>query len=225
MTFSFIPVWFRGYDCIFELVGALVLLLLAIYSYKISKIQNKKRGFWFFIAFLLISLSYFVKIFYNLNLYFPFSKTFTFFQQEIVYTSYFLLDLSSTITSFSRILFIFGLFILYYLITKSKEKRHLLLFTYMLLITIFLSVRVSWIFNLTSFILFAEIAYFYFENICKNDQSKYQKLMLSSYIILALSHLIHLFSFNSSIVVSAYFLEFIGFSLLLVDYILMVISK
>ncbi|HDP73841.1 MAG TPA: hypothetical protein ENN46_02690 [Candidatus Woesearchaeota archaeon] len=219
------PGWFRGFDCFFELIGSLVLLMLGIYSLQIKKISSGKRPHLFFLAFVLVSLSYLVRIFKNINLYYPITKSFSFLGINFTYESYKIIPLVEPVTFVSRCLFLVGLFLLFFLFTKSREKQHLPFMLYMLIVFTYLVSFNQVLFYLTTALLFAHIAVFY----CKNSEkckTRFQRIMLSAFIILAASQVLFLLSsFLHTLYAPAAMVQFIGFLLLLFDFVMLVKTR
>jgi len=58
--------WSFGYDLIFESVFAIISLILAIFAFQIYKLAGEDKSRLFGVSFLLISISYFVQIAFNL---------------------------------------------------------------------------------------------------------------------------------------------------------------
>jgi hypothetical protein len=219
------PGWFMGFDCFFDLVGSLVLLLLGIYSLKIKSIAAGKRPHMFFLAFILMSGSYLVRIFKNINIYFPVIRSFNVLGMEFTYESYRIIPLIAPVSFASRFLFLLGLFILYFLITKSREKRHLPFMIYMLLVLTYLVSFRQVIFYLTAAFLFAQVAVFYSRN-TKKSKTLFQKILLSGFVILTVAQVLFLFShFFNALYAPAAMVQFAGFLLILIDFILLMKAK
>lgn len=202
------PPWFRGFDCIFEYFGVIVFLLIALFAYKATKITSDKKTKWLFISFLLIALSYFLKVFENLNLYFPVEKSISVGSVYIRYTSVAIVQSLFLIEFVTRILFLLGFISLYFLITRSEEKKHVFLLVYLITIVTYVSSLKPMIFHLTSAILIGEISYFYLKK--TKLKTLGQKSMFLALVCLAMSNLL-LLILSSGFYVSAMVLELIAF--------------
>ena len=55
------PVWFNGWDIIFDLIGLVIALWIAGYSWKVFRMSHEKKYGYFSLAFLLVSLAFFMK--------------------------------------------------------------------------------------------------------------------------------------------------------------------
>ena len=59
------PRWFFGYDVMLELAFAVITLIVGIYAFKVYKLSGQRQSKLFGIAFLFISVSYFIQSFLN----------------------------------------------------------------------------------------------------------------------------------------------------------------
>ncbi len=213
------PPWFRGIDCIFEYFGIVVFLLIAFFAYKATRITNDKKTKWLFISFLLIAGSYLIKAFKDLNFYFPVEREVFIGNFHLKYASIAIIQSEVLINAISRILFLLGLVGLYFLITRSEEKRHVFLLVFFTTIVTYISSFIPHLFHLTNVVLLAEISYFYFKKTKLKQPS--QKMIMTAFLCLMLSQVLFL-TFLSRFYVNAKILELIAFIFFLIAYSLVV---
>ena len=70
VSLVFSPIWFFGFDSVFDFISIIITLLIGFYSYKIYKLTGKKSYFYLYIVFLLLGLGLVLKSFANLGMYY-----------------------------------------------------------------------------------------------------------------------------------------------------------
>lgn len=228
--YRFGPSWFYGIDIIFEFFSIIACLLIAFYALRLYKFSDNSKHKYFGFSFLAIALSFFVKILTNLVGYFPVIKVETVKLVSVMYNSF-----TITYTPLKAALFIhrslmlLGLFGIFYIVSKSRERNKILLFIYFSIIT---SLYVLFdqfgynsyrIFYLTTAFLSAFILRYYYVYYKKN-KSKKTLLVVESFLFILIGQIAFIFTF-STLGINGYVLgeiiQFFGFLLLLYNYYLL----
>lgn len=168
-----VPSWFLGYSVLFQLVFAVVSVLVAVYAYKIYKLSEEKNIKFFGYAFLLISLSYILWPVINTLAAFPISRNIVavFLENN---------ELSDAVAIYSHIaLFLAGLVTLLYSTLEKKNSRIYILLS-VLLISIVLIVlgKANLIYLLFSILIFLTL-FHYVRIYIKEKNSKVLLIMIA----------------------------------------------
>ncbi len=212
--YHYVPSWFLGYDLLFELVFAIIALVISIYAFKVYKLTEQKQSKIFGIAFLLISTSYFIQIFLNFILILRLNENISLITKIIH------LEIINTIGIYSYMFFfIAGLITLTYMTLKIKSiKTYSLLF-----IVIILSILLcnnTYMFFLISSILLSYILIHYIINYINKKQAK-TLLVLFAFAFLLFSSIHFIFSVNHEIYyVIGHFFELIAYILIFINLVL-----
>ena len=133
--YRFGPKWFYGVDIIFEFFSIIASLIIAFYALRLYKYTNEDKHKYFGFSFLAIAASFFIKILTNLVGYFPLIKEQTVKLVSVMYNSF---TITYTPLKFAlfvhRSLMLLGLFGIFYIVSKSKERNKILLFIYFTII-------------------------------------------------------------------------------------------
>lgn len=216
---EFVPKWFNGYSfVIFEIFSVIALFLISAYSYKCYKFSKNCNNKNLALAFLLIGVSFIAKILTNVIVHYEVIKN--------IDMGFFNIRVESMQTSniffiigffFYRLLFLFGLYILYLTISKSQDNIFFLI--YFIMITTIFSNSAYYIFHLTALVFAASIAFIYYKNY-KNSHKKPVLLLFWSYLLISVANGFFVFSAgNSNIYVVSEIIQLIGFILLLYAFI------
>jgi hypothetical protein len=214
-----IPDWFFGLDVVFELVFALVTLMVGLYAFKTYKLSDQRQSKIFGLAFIFFSISYFVQSFLNFAIISKLGESIcnTIKLQSV--TTFNLLGIY-----FHMFFFITGLITLVYITLKINNIK-----TYFLLLLVsFLSLilsfnRIYWFYVLSSLLLVFIVVH-YFSNFSKNKRFK-TLLVLIAFIFLLFSHLHFIFSVNHALFYAiGHFLELIAYILILIN-LLLILKK
>lgn len=207
-----VPKWFFGYDVVFELIFAVITLIVSFYSYKIYKLTDEKQLKLFSISFLFISISYFIRSLLNWGILSELSaKTISMFQMININ----FLNLSGIYINI--IFFTLGLVTLVYMTLDIKSKRTYFLLLLISILFLFLSSNGLILFYVLSSILLIFIAIFYFMNYT-NKKSSRSLFVFIAFDFLLFGQIHFLFSVNHAIYyVIAHFLEFVAYLIILVN--------
>lgn len=228
--YRFSPNWFYGIDIIFEFFSIIASLLIAFYALRLYKYSNNPNHKHFGYSFLAIALSFFIKILTNLVGYFPIIKEQAVSLVSVMYNSF---TITYTPLKFAlfmhRSLMLLGLFGIFYIVSKSRERNKIMLFIYFSIITAlyvlfdpfgYNSYR---IFYLTTAFLSAFILRYYYAYYKKNKNKK-TLLVVESFFFILIGQLTFIFTF-SNLGINGYVLgeiiQFFGFLLLLYNYYLL----
>jgi|TARA_Y100000310_G_C20631144_1_gene788708 hypothetical protein len=230
----FTPRWFYGIDGIFEAVAVIVALLIAFYSYKLYSHTKEKRHVFFSLSFLGIAVGFIAKIVTNLSLVssvvgsvkhvgFFFYGHHTLALEHILYVAGFL---------GYRLLLLFGLLGIYFVIHKFRAKKLILFSAYMVLVLTLITTFSTWaypIFYLTAALLLLFISQFYYDSwLGKRGQKKNKnaKALLNAFGVLMAAQLsFTLVILNLYFYVLAEVLQLAGFLMLLYVYYKLVVRK
>ncbi|MBI2148757.1 hypothetical protein HYU23_03685 [Candidatus Woesearchaeota archaeon] len=213
-----IPEWFFKYTIAFELIFGLITLIVGIYALKIYKLSNQKQTKNFGIAFIFISIAYFIQAILNSIL---FSKLYT---ERIIALSTF--NLWSNIGIFLYMFFFLaGLITLVYVTFNINSFRvYSLLFLLILGSMIVTPFKLN-IFHIFTSILLIYIVVHYFLNYIKNKQLK-NFLVLVAFTLLLFGNIDLIFSLNNSIYyVIADIISLIAYIIILINLILIARKK
>ena len=111
------PTWFYGYDVTFEVVFAIISLIIALFAFKIYKASDQRYAKFLGISFSLISFSYFIQSAFN---FFAISKLNENICGMIRLNSVALFD--SIGVYLHMLFFLLGIVILVFMVLKSSTK-------------------------------------------------------------------------------------------------------
>jgi hypothetical protein len=190
---SFIPDWFLSFGIIFELAFALITLFVSIYSFRVYRLSEQKKSRTFGIAFLLISISYFIQFFINLAIIAELNE-------KVLSVMEFrnLITLDNIAIFFHMIFFIFGLITLIYMILGGKNRFIYIISLVVSTLFIFLSANNMAFFYVFSSLLLIFILSDYAGNYIKNRNGK-TLLVMVAFFCLLVGHLDFIFLVNSPI--------------------------
>ncbi len=228
VRFVFSPKWFYGIDCIFELVSVIVLVLLALSTYKLYKFTKNKHHLYFGASFIALALGFIAKILTNVEIYYPEAIINT-VGAKTIFTITGIIHSSLIFTAgyfFYRLFLLLGFLGLIFIITHSKEYRWIPLTVYLVFVITLFSTFAYYIFHITVAVLLFYLAYYLYKN-WKKNRKKTKKtvplLTFLSFLLLFISAIAFVFVIvNSYFYVVAEVLQFLGFLLLLIAYIILV---
>lgn len=174
------PNWFFGIDSIFEVVSAIVALLIAWFSYKSYKVMKDSKFKSMATSFALIASGLIVKIVTNLSIYAGVKGMNPIEHVELIYEiGYFL----------ARYLYILGLLILLIVIVlKIVDRRNIMLFALMSLVLIWLSYYSYYVYHgLAATVLVLIVQHFY--NNCNAHKTTTARCVFVSFASLLVAHL------------------------------------
>ena len=214
---SLVPEWFFGYDILFEFAFAVITLIVGIYAFKIYKLSDQKQSKFFGIAFILISISYFIQSFLNLAI---ISKLNEGICKALRISS---VNLFNSIGTYVHmIFFILGLITLTYMTLKIRSPKTYSLLSVVILLSLLFSSNKLYLFYLLSSVLLAYIWIHYLINYLKNKKPK-TLLIFGAFVFLLFGSIHFIFSVNHGLYyVIGHFLELIAYLLILINLLLVV---
>ncbi|MBT4540012.1 hypothetical protein HOC35_00725 [Candidatus Woesearchaeota archaeon] len=221
LTFVFSPKWFYGVDVISSLIALVITFLIAGFSYKIFKFCKDKKYKYLTLSFLTLSASFFFKLLTNITVYYDVSKMSKFAGLVLKYSTLESSDLFVSIGFIgSRFLFLAGLMGLFYLLYQHRDRKLLIIMTWLILLATWFSLRNYFFYHATA-ILFLALLFWYYYNTCKDARRKKRKslrYLMFTFWFLGLSQLSFIFVFmNLHMYAIAESLQLVGFLLLLIN--------
>ena len=221
----FSPKWFNGVDIIFELISAIVLVLIASYSLRSYKFKKNENFRDFAIAFFILAAAFIAKILTNITIYYNVLETFHVGLLSFTISS---IKASSIFYNggyfFYRLLTLIGLYIFITIIDK-KETNSLFMIYFIAITTIF-STWNYYLFHITSMLFAGYITYLYFKSYkqreCELCDKKVNnvKYPLAAFFIITLANALFIFiKLNSYIYVIAEYIQLLGYIILLYTFI------
>lgn len=218
------PQWFYGIDTIIELFSFLTALLIAYYAYKFYKFSFERKYKYFSLSFLALALGSLAKIAMNFTIYYPYivkqqigllNIDITGVNKAILYTIGF---------DVHRILMLFGLAGIYILLSKSKLKSQLILFTYFILLTALFSHNSYFVFYITMALFLGYIVFFYYKNYTLNPKNyKLILVTLAFFMIFNAQLCFLLVHYWEHLYAMGGFFQLVGYLMLLYSYVSLVL--
>lgn len=192
-TFIFEPNWFLAPDVIINTFSFLVLLtffILCIRSYRLTK--NKAilyLGWGFaFIAFAQLSLDLTKFALYHIT-------TLTSYVGEAI-IKYNIVNSTNTAynigIALNKVLTLLGIYVIYRLPQKKKSATDFFLVLYFIVLSVFISNEMYYLFHVTALILFSLVAYNYY-SLYKKSKFSNTKILSVAFSLLAISQLMFIF--------------------------------
>lgn len=221
------PLWFHGFDIIFEAIGLIICLLIAGYSYKLYKRTNESRFAYFSLAFISLSVGFIFKAITSAVLYFiavrevaamvlaPVAGEGLIFA-DLLYRSAFFIEMAAFLGAF---------LLLFFISQKARERlrawheiSQIVLFIYLLILISAVANFKYFVFYLTSVVLLALITLNYYKNYL-NSQNKNTLYVMYGFLFLLLGNLLFIFVFiDDDAYVVGEILQLVGFLVLLMTY-------
>lgn len=205
------PAWFNTFDSIFQLLFAVVTLIICGFSYKAYRLLQERKYKYFSAGFLMISAGFFILSLSNLLLY-------TGVYDGIV-TRLGGLNLANLLYLGHIFLLLLGYMLLLVVAMKLQQRRlTALLFAFIILFTAF-SFQYYLKFHMIAFMLLAFMTWQFYDNY-KEKKSLNSGLVFSTFYMLAFAEIFLLaMIFMPILYVVGHILQLIGYSLLLLMFI------
>ncbi len=200
------PEWFYRYDMVLEFAFAIVTLFVAYFAFSIYRKTAQRFVLFFGIGFSTISLSYFIKSFFNVQIMY-------WLEMETNYLIAMITIQELNSFSFFAHIFLFTIGLAFLLFTTFKETRLRLLWFLLLvpLSVIFASVNYMYIFYLISSIYLFFISYHYI-SVYFIKKNPGQLLVALAFLFLFLGHFHFLIAVNhETFYVFGKILEFLAY--------------
>lgn len=216
-SFYIVPPWFFGYDVVLELLFGVITLIVGLYAWKVYKLSSQDQPKYFSLAFILISISYFVKSVLNFMVI-----------KQLNGPASVLLRLND-VTLFNTlgmlfhiIFFISGLVTLVYMTLKIKSFRTYSLLIIILCLSLIFNHHRGSVFYLLTSVLLLYLIGFYVYNYIKSKQHR-TLIILAAFCFLLVGHGIFILSETAPLSYAiGHFAELGAYLLILLNLILIV---
>ncbi|HHE36333.1 MAG TPA: hypothetical protein ENL16_00785 [Candidatus Woesearchaeota archaeon] len=222
LDFVYSPPWFYGKDIAIDILSAIVVLLIGVFSFKNFLLDKKnKRHFFLSCAFILLGLSFITKIVVNILTHTQgwLSKQFwlSILGTEIIKPYGFLSAIGFLLYA---LLTLFGFYILYVLSSKDELSMNYVIIAYFILVSTYFTRFTYFIIYITAFIFLFAITRRYF--LCYNETKYKNTLCLGiSFGVITLSQFVFIFtSSNHAIYVLAELIQLVGYLFLLYTFVM-----
>jgi len=222
LDFVYSPPWFYGKDIAIDILSAIVVLLIGVFSFKNFLLDKKnKRHFFLSCAFILLGLSFITKIVVNILTHTQgwLSKQFwlSILGTEIIKPYGFLSAIGFLLYA---LLTLFGFYILYVLSSKDELSMNYVIIAYFILVSTYFTRFTYFIIYITAFIFLFAITRRYF--LCYNETKYKNTLYLGiSFGVITLSQFVFIFtSSNHAIYVLAELIQLVGYLFLLYTFVM-----
>ncbi len=216
MKMVFTPDWFLGNDLLINIISFLVLFLFFIFTYKCYSLDNKRSTFYLGIGFLLIALGELSTILTKIVLYYDTSITQEIGKAVINYQIVQSVDIFYNLGFFlNKFLTLTGLYVIFKLPSSKKLSIDFFLTTYLIFIVILLSHNFQNIYHLTALIILILIVYNYYK-IYKKDKLVNTLILISAFVLLALSQVLFMVSKLNYFYVGAQSIQLVSYITLLI---------
>jgi hypothetical protein len=210
-----IPSWFFSYSILFTFAFAIITLIVGLFAFKIYKLSEQKSAKLFGIAFIFISLHYFIQSFLNLSIISTLAQNIC---DAMKIDSINVLNIMGAYSH--MFLFVIGLATLTYMTLKTSNKTIYALLLALPLTSIAIVGNKLYLFYAMASIFLIFIVIHYLKNYLKNRQFK-TLFVLMAFIFLLFGNLHFIFSVNHGLYyVIGHFLELIAYLLILLNLIL-----
>ncbi len=187
--------WFNIPSIIIDLFSFLVLLLISITSFKYYKLNKDKKYFYLGSSFLLICSSFLFKLFTNLTVYY--NNIVSSSTQAPVITTLEVIRSYNIFANSTFALFTFlnlmGLYMLYSIYQQKQNKYSIVLISYFIVVSTYVSNSNYYVFHLTSLILLTAITSLYLTKYKVNRYINTQ-ILAYSFGVIAVSQLTFMFT-------------------------------
>jgi len=216
MKMVFTPDWFLGNDILINIISFLVLFLFFIFTYKCYSLDNKRSTFYLGIGFLLIAIGELSTILTKIVLYYDSGITQEIGRAVINAQVVQSVDIFYNMGFFlSKFLTLTGLYVIFKLPSSKKLSIDFFLTIFLILIVVFLSLNFQFIYHLTALIILILIVNNYYI-IYKKDKLVNTLILISAFILLALSQVLFMVSKLNYFYVSAQSIQLVSYITLLI---------
>lgn len=190
----FAPDWFLGSDVTIELISFLVLTAFFVLAYKNYKLSKNKNLLYLGSGFLLIALAELATILTKLVLYYDVAFSQQIGSMIVTYNVVKSVDIFYYIGFFfHKLLTLFGLYVIYRTPLKKEFSSDLIFAVCFLVISAIFGTTFYYLFHFTAFLLVVFIINNYYQ-VYKKNRAETTKILILSFAMLLLSHIIFLIS-------------------------------
>ena len=212
VSLGFCPNWFFQYSIFFELAFAIITLFVAFQSFRIYKLTKEKSPMLFGVAFLLLSLSYFIQSTLNFGILHKLSQN-----VDVLQNISQVINLGLNALYTHMIFTLAALVLLIFITLKTKSPKTFILLLTISLLPIYLGRDPVHTFFVLSSTFEVFIAYHYLRNYLKNRHIP-NLLVFIAFLLLLISDIHFIFSLNHNIFyVLGHFLELFAYLFILIN--------
>ncbi|MBS3071211.1 hypothetical protein J4407_02850 [Candidatus Pacearchaeota archaeon] len=217
MKIVFTPDWFINNDVLIEAFSFLILFLFFLFALKAYNLSKKRSVLYLGIGFLVIALGDLASIFTKLVLYYDTGITSEIGQAIITSQIVSTVDIFYYIGFFfHRLLTLLGLYAIYKIPpAKNKISSEFFLTIFLILVVSLLSHSFYYLYYLTAFVILLMIIFEY-SKVYKKEKLVTTRMLLTSFIILAVANFTFMFSKLGPIYVISQNIQLVGYVILLV---------
>lgn len=207
-------------DSIFEIVMVAVMVLISLYSYSVFKLLKEQKFKWFSYSFFIIALAFVGRILMNIVIY---TQEIRKKLANVIIITFKSTSASNTLWHYGlfsyRTLMLLGLIGIFLIITNSRKRKNLLLLFYLAVLTAFTSMRIPYVFSITSAVILALITLQLYQNYLHRPKKSALGVAIA-FCVIFLSHIIFIFEgFSHLLYILGEVVQLAGYLLLLAVYI------
>lgn len=206
------PNWFQGYDVVFEIIFALITLIVFIYAYKLYRKSEQKHIKLLSISFFLIALSNIVRSIINFFIYLELNEQMCSMNdiKEVLY-------LNTLGIYVYMLLMITGLILLVYMSSKKENSKMLIVTEIVTFIAILTSANSILTYQLISILLLTIISAYFIKNYLAHKNSKTFLIALAFLFLLIGSILLLFHNPSNGLYAIVHIFDFIGYLLIIMN--------
>jgi hypothetical protein len=216
---AYTPVWFHGKDMVIDVMSALVVSLLALFTFRYYRLSRSRSYVFLSAGFALIALAFLAKVLANFTLYYTETGTTQFGDFLLTYTQVQSSNLLLIAGFFLYKLFtLLGVYLLYYVYQQRQSATTELLFAYLIVVSALFSTFAYALFHLTALLLLFLVVKAYFSRY-RISRNHLTLMLAASFAVIASSQFIFLLvAAGRWFYVFAEGVQLIGYLLLLVTF-------
>jgi len=204
------PAWFQGYDIAFNVIFAVVAILIAGLSYKAKAITDEKKYAYFGTAFILIAISYLLFVVFALI-----SNTYLIYLLN-AFDFVFFIHMLFMLLAFTMLLIV---------MLKIKDRKVIALFLVFILLFVLFSYQYFIKFHIIAFFLLGFLTLQFYRNY-QAKKNINTKLVYVSFFLLTCSHIFFaVINASQALFVAGEVLQLLGFILLFLVLLRVVINN
>ncbi len=224
----FTPEWFNGWDVVFNIVGLVIALMIAAYSWRVYRLHKENKYAYFSLVFILVAISLAINSFTNSVLYFtPLRDVVADTLKPAVGPSLKFADIFYRVAFFVQMAAMLGAWLLMFFVSQKSRARlnkffevsQIALFVYLILLISVVSNFKYVVFYLTSLVLLGLIVLNYYKNYLNTRRNKNAWLVMVAFLLIFFANIFFLFVFIfQAFYVMGQLLLLFGFLILLYVY-------
>jgi hypothetical protein len=216
---AYTPVWFHGKDMAIDVMSALVVSLLALFTFRYYRLSRSRSYVFLSAGFALIALAFFAKVLTNFTLYYTETETTRFGDLLLTYTQVQSSNLLLVAGFFLYKLFaLLGVYLLYYVYQQRQSATTELLIAYLIVVSALFSAFAYPLFHLTALLLLFLVVKTYLSRY-RVSGNRLTLMLAASFSVIASSQLLFLLvAVGWWFYVFAEVVQLLGYLLLLVTF-------